>query len=191
MDFNCGDIRALLDARPRKPNGEYVTGPLLACVVNGIDTMGGLIYGFEDKRDGGPGSEERAERFMRDHMKLDARAAELLYHLAGCGMSHEAAPKTGLGVRVDYAVGDDQLFHRFRKDLQHIVHLNVVELAKRFLQTVETIGNNRGCLQFIPSPPKTKLDDALWNDVPYYPKEKSPGTTTRGAEPQSSSRPDM
>ena len=38
--YNCGDIRALLDEQLEQ------AGPLLTCTVNGIDLIGGMMLGF-------------------------------------------------------------------------------------------------------------------------------------------------
>src|SRR4051812_31368532 len=81
QEYICGDIVELLKVELDK------AGPLLACTVNGIDTVGGMMLDFTNN------SKARSIEFMRQHLGLSADAASLMYAVVRCGMAHEGVPK--------------------------------------------------------------------------------------------------
>ena len=66
-EYNCGDVKWLLTKKTP------TLGPLLATVATGIDTVGGMLFGFSK------GSERRSVDFMKGFMALnDASAGDNL-----------------------------------------------------------------------------------------------------------------
>ncbi|GEM_PF-4330221 len=125
VEYNCGDIRILLRARLD------VAGPLLACVVNGIDMLGGMKHGFHAK------SCHRSKEFMKEYMHLSEEHAALLYRAVRCGIAHEGVPKPGIRFFVcDEPVDSGTYFYRGQDDM---VWLNVTELCRQYLAVVEAI----------------------------------------------------
>src|SRR5947209_1547430 len=84
VKYNCGDVRALLKAQLQK------AGPLLTCVVNGIDLLGGMMLGFSAD------SQKRSVRFMMRYLNLSEELARLVYVLVRCGVAHEGTTKLAI-----------------------------------------------------------------------------------------------
>ena len=66
IKYSRGDVEKLIEAKLD------VAGPLLHVVLNGIDAMGGVCFGFDT------GVGERSKRFMTDIMNLDASLARFI-----------------------------------------------------------------------------------------------------------------
>ena len=128
VEYNCGDIHDILSRRPEK------AGPLLACTVNGIDTVGGMILGFAES------SRNRSTEFMQRHLGLTAEEALLMYKLVRCGLAHEGVTKPA----VRFYVHEDRVHPGvfLYKDHQNSIWLNVTELAHSYLEAVERIGKD-------------------------------------------------
>jgi hypothetical protein len=142
--YNCGDIRQLLDLRLRE------IGPLLACTVNGIDTVGGMMLGFRE------GSKKRSVEFLRQHLRLSKEEAELTYCLVRCGLSHEGIAKLRVGILVHYQrILPGTVLYKSPDDL---IWLNVTELAWLYLDAVDTIGKDlHSHLHHTPEPTKGEI----------------------------------
>ena len=90
---------------------------------------------------------------MREQMQLSDEEASVIYDAGRCGVTHEAAPKLRVGIRCDYEVKDNELFHKLSQG-DNYVNLEVVELARRFLRTVEDIQKSKvGILTHLPKEP--------------------------------------
>lgn len=183
-----GDIQALLSTEPVNPySGWPVAGALLAVVTTGIDTLGGMIYDFTDST-GRPNSGDRSKAFMQEQMGLSVRAAQIIYVAGRCGFLHESAPKARVGIRFDSRVNDRVLFHTLDADGGYYVHLEVVELARRFLETVEKIAKDKSVLKHLPDAAwkneagKTQWDETIDALLKYearpHPDRKTTATTT-------------
>lgn len=141
-DYNCGDVRRLLDQRTP------ALGPLLACVLSGIDTLGGMLNGFKQ------GSGKRSVEFMVRHMKLDPDIAHAIYRCARCGYVHEGIGKLNLSWFADFQRLKPGIILYGREDGG--LALNVVELAENYLGVVEDIQGQLATgmcnLRFLPRP---------------------------------------
>jgi len=125
-DYDCGDVRRLLDQKTP------TLGPLLACVLSGIDTLGGMMDGF------GPGnSRSRSVDFMVQHMKFDRDVADVVYRCARCGYVHEGIGKLRLSWFADYERLKPGTVLYVREDGG--LALDVVALAESYLGAVEDI----------------------------------------------------
>lgn len=131
MEYSKGDVLQLLDARLT------CAGPLLNIVMDGIDHLGGMCYGFGSP----PGSKRRSADFMIDKMKLPRELADLLYTVVRCGIAHEGMPKIGVNFFVIYERFEPgRIFYNYEVDDN--IWLSVVELAYLYLSTIERINNN-------------------------------------------------
>lgn len=141
--YNIGDIQALLDsARDTIGPVQDKAGPLLACVVNGIDTLGGMAFGFTD------GSESRSVSFMRDFMGIDQTQGKMLYAIARCGLAHEGVPKLCLRFFVHKYKSEGSILSQ---DRTGTIWLNVTQLARRYCNAVDRIANqNQFPLSYVP-----------------------------------------
>jgi len=126
VQYNCGDIRDILTKKPEK------AGPLLACTVNGIDIVGGMMLGFNE------GSKKRSVVFMRQHLGMTEEEAKLMYALVRCGLAHEGVTK----LAIQFFVHEDRIHPAefLYKDHENSIWLNVTELAHCYLEAVERIG---------------------------------------------------
>jgi hypothetical protein len=143
--YNCGDIRALLDAKLGK------AGPLLSCVVNGLDLVGGMMLGFN------AGSQKRSVEFMTKYMKLPPELAKLLYSLVRCGVAHEGTTK----LAINYFVYPGRLDpgNILYKSTDNSLWLNVTEMAVLYLEAIADISKDVAAhLAHIPS--ATAADEA-------------------------------
>ena len=89
-EYNCGDVKWLLQRKTP------TLGPLLACVGAGVDTVGGMMYGFEK------GSQSRSVQFLKDVVGIDATVAEAIYCCARCGYMHDGIGSLSFGWFADY-----------------------------------------------------------------------------------------
>jgi hypothetical protein len=151
VEYNCGDVRELL-----RQNLDQA-GPLLACTVNGIDTVGGMMLGFSE------GSRKRSTAFMCRHLNLLPEEADLIYALVRCGLSHEGISK----LAVQFFVCEEQVHPGvfLYKDHQNSIWLNVTELAHSYLRAIERIGADiHAHCTYIPTPSSKEIEiyrDAL------------------------------
>lgn len=151
-----GDIQYL------KSNHGGRAGPLLSCVANGIDVMGGILYGFET------GSADRSKRFMATHMSLSTDLANATYRVVRCGVTHEGGPKLGLLFFVHD--GTDQADDLFFKRNDKAICLDVLALASRFETAVKQVAEDS---KLIANQPDIDANDAaswatLVNGLPSY-----------------------
>jgi hypothetical protein len=127
--YNRNDIHELLAKRLD------VAAPLLACTVNGIDTIGGMISGFA-----GSNSKQRSTEFMVRYFSLDKKLAEFVYTIVRCGLAHEGVPKLALRFFVYYERVTRAKF--LYKDWDGSIWLNVTELAWSYVDALETISKD-------------------------------------------------
>jgi hypothetical protein len=122
--YSKGDIEELLDKKMR------CAGPLLAVVMNGIDNLGGMCFGFQTD------SEKRSIEFMKNHMGFPESVARFMYLAVRCGMVHQGMPKVGLefGLLPDRPE-KGRIYYRSYDQ----IYLNVLELAYSYLAAVERI----------------------------------------------------
>lgn len=150
-EYSCGNVRVLLDAKLP------AAGPLLFCVVNGIDLVGGMMCGFRRNN-----SQARSVKFMERYLKLSPQEAKLVYSLVRCGVTHEGTTKLAITYFVDYKRLIRGTF--LYKD-NAVVWLNVTELAFGYLEAIAEIAKNVGAhLWHFPEPDsddETVFTDAL------------------------------
>lgn len=150
VKYNCGDVRALLDAELE------AAGPLLSCVMNGIDLVGGMMLGFCT------GSRQRSVKFMAKYLKLHTELAKLVYALVRCGVAHEGTTKLAINYFVYPSRLDRGTF--LYKDVDNAVWLNVVELAFLYLEAIDEIAKDVGAhLGHIPD--VNSRDEAIFTDA--------------------------
>jgi len=144
-DYNCGDIAMLLGDRTT------ALGPLLSAVAAGIDTVGGMMYGFTEN--GGGNSRPRSVRFLEQILKFNSVAATVIYTCARCGYVHEGLSKLGVRFFADYdRVKPEVVLFRMSDGK---LGLNVAELAYMYLDGIKHVWNNcRAQLQHLPSASK-------------------------------------
>ncbi len=153
MKYNRGDILALLGAKLP------CAGPILNIVMDGVDMLGGMCYGFGT----GPGSKMRSVDFLVQEMKLPKEQAELLYSVVRCGITHEGMPKIGISFFAEYSRHEPgKAFYVYQNDDE--IYLNVVELAYLYLGTLDRIDKDWAAhLHAYPTPQpinKKLFDDA-------------------------------
>lgn len=126
VEYNRGDVEKLLKAKLD------CAGPLLIVVLNGIDTLGGMCYGFR------PGnSKERSVKFMTEKMGVAESVASFLYSVVRCGIVHQGMPKIGLTFFVWYdRIDKGNIFYKCSKNF---IWLNVGELTYLYIDTVDRI----------------------------------------------------
>ena len=125
IKYSKSDVCALLKAKLD------CAGPLLEVIVNGIDNLGGIFYGFSI------GSKERSVRFMKEKMNVSESLAKFLYTIVRCGVAHQGMPKIGLIYFVEYDYPEKAKI--FCKDSKENICLNVVGLAQRYLDTIDDL----------------------------------------------------
>ena len=131
QEYNCGDIKYLL------AHSAGLAGPLLAVTVNGIDLLGGMLYGF------GCGSRARSVRLMEEHMHMTPAVGETIYACVRCGVAHEGTPK----VRFKFGIFPARPACGkivFKDPADHSLALNVTELAYAYLNVVDEIAKDIG-----------------------------------------------
>jgi len=158
--YNNGDIDILLR------NMEHMdgkAGPLFAAVMDGIDLMGGMLYGFK-----GGNSCDRSTRYMREEMDLlnlqkgvgsqSEDEALVLYKYGRCGLLHEGATKYRVSIRFQAKPNGNDIFSVNGNDLV----VNVVPLAREFLESVKRIAQREDINKLkTPSLPSGQLTDSL------------------------------
>jgi hypothetical protein len=148
QQYNCGDIEQLLKLVPAMDK----LGPLLASVVNGIDTVGGMMLGFEER------SNKRSTEFMRQHLRLAPEEADLVYALVRCGVAHEGVTKLAVQffAHFDEAEGTSPRVRPgvfLYRDARNSILLNVAELAYSYLDAIKRIADDiHSHLKYIPAP---------------------------------------
>ena len=141
--------------------------------MSGIDTVGGMIYGFKDgqNRDN---SRSRSSSFMKTHMCMTEEEANGTYDLGRCGMLHQSAPKSRMGIRA-VCTKDGALFHKSGRPGDDTATLEVVELARRYLAAVKIIDSQREQLSYLPDPPKVTFSKVFLDGLTIY---DAPTTTS-------------
>lgn len=138
LDYLVGDTKHLLEIE------EPRSGILLGPVVNGIDTIGGMLLGFN------AGSRKRSVHTMIEHMGYATNIAEFIYVSLRCGLVHQGTSKTGLWF---YALHGE--FHRpspIYKDAGWL-YLDSVALARNFVTAAELLWEQkRSLIRRIPEP---------------------------------------
>ena len=130
MKYSRGDVLQLLDAKLT------CAGPLLNIVMDGIDNLGGMCYGF----DSNIGSERRSVDFMNKEMGLPIEQAEFIYTVVRCGMTHEAMPKIGINIFVLYTRYEPRKTFYIKND--GYIWMNVVEFAYLYLKVIDKISKD-------------------------------------------------
>ena len=128
IKYSKPDIRALLEAKLD------CAGPLLEVIVNGIDNLGGICYGFSE------GSMKRSVRFMKEKMNFSDALAKFLYTIVRCGIAHQGMPKIGVIYFVEYDYPEKEKI--FCKDSKDNIWLNVVGLAQHYLDTIDALNED-------------------------------------------------
>jgi hypothetical protein len=155
LNYNCGDIQRLLGLKLDK------IGPLLACVVAGIDTMGGMMLGFKNNN-----SRERSRKFMTEHLRINVKQAEFVYYFARCGLAHEGAPKGDLELSVEYDYQRNTGKYLYKDRKKKTLILDVTELAYAYLEAVDAINDDiQKYLGYYPDNPNETLFKEAWNTV--------------------------
>ena len=131
-------------------------GPLFLTVTSGIDTMGGILEGFSAVNGNG-NSSTRSCNFMVQKMNIPRKLASLVYTHGRCGAVHEGGIKGGVSLE-----RDENNLEIFNRDNNERLVINVYQLAKKFIETVEKIEASN--LMFIPDF-KTVLFDDIKNLV--------------------------
>jgi hypothetical protein len=128
VQYSKGDLDELLRKQIK------CAGPLLAVILNGIDNLGGMCYGF-DRRNVG-------KRSVKIHGKKDGgpkrEIAKGIYESVRCGVVHQGMPKIGIALYLDYDRLDRGAI--VRKD-SNWIWLNVTELAHQYLDTLTHIAS--------------------------------------------------
>lgn len=124
IKYSKGDIQDLIG---REINS---AGPFLMVILNGIDNLGGMCYGFE------LGSKDRSIKFMEEKMGISNSLASLLYKVVRCGITHQGMPKIGLRYFVDYDCTEKDIFYR---DAEEYLYLNVMGFTNLYIKTIELI----------------------------------------------------
>lgn len=137
LRYNKPDIEELL------ASGTDRAGPLLACVVNGIDAMGGLLYGYRRNN-----SASRSISFMTNCMRLPEDHARLIYTAVRCGLAHQAVTKSGVAFHVSTtaAVRDIILCRASNGDIS----VDVRSLARKYLDTIAKFNCSDNRLEYAP-----------------------------------------
>lgn len=129
VKYSRGDVERLIKAKLD------CAGPLLIVVLNGIDNLGGMCYGF-----GSYNSKERSVKFMTEKMGMNESVSKFLYSIVRCGISHQGMPKIGLRFFLEYdRIDKGKIFY---KRLGDFIWLNVTELAYLYIETIDEIASN-------------------------------------------------
>lgn len=125
--YSKGDVQELLEKELN------CAGPLLAVIVNGIDSLGGMRYGFHK------GSRKRSVEFMKSYMNLSEPVAEFIYMIVRNGIVHQGMPKVGFDYGVLYDRPEKRQIYYKAGDS---ICLSVVEFAYAYLEAVDHIAMN-------------------------------------------------
>src|SRR3989338_9093785 len=123
--YSKKDVECLLEAKLN------CAGPLLEVIVNGIDSLGGICYGFKRNN-----SENRSIQFMKEIMGMNPVLAKFLYVIVRCGVTHQSMPKIGVKYSVLYDRPTAVRGIIFSKDADRFVYVNVVELAYYYIDAI-------------------------------------------------------
>lgn len=142
LKYTISDVEYLIKKFKTRQHGEEThAGPMLMCVVNGIDAAGGIIYGF-NYRNPGPG--RRSADFMEKYMDMPLDLAEFIYTSVRCGASHHGMPRLG----IIFGLWDDTEWHKISSSVNETfcknlangnIWVNVVKLAHSYLDAVRGI----------------------------------------------------
>lgn len=148
--YSMTDVQELLKAKLS------CAGPLLEVVVNGIDNVGGICYGFSSE------SGSRSEQFMTKKMSISTALAKFLYSIVRCGVAHQGMPKIGVIYFVEYEYPQKEKI--FYMDSDNNIWLNVVSLALRYLDAINAINEDieNNALNFPILQPK---ENAIFNQA--------------------------
>ena len=138
VEYLCGDITALLSCQNCGLRDK--AGPLLHCVMAGIDAAGGCLYGFKDENGRG-NSKKRSIRFMVEKLYLDEKLATLIYECVRCGMAHEGITKSGIVFRRGYGAANGQN-HGIYKAEDGSIGICVDCFARYYLRVIRGIEDN-------------------------------------------------
>jgi len=123
-DWSTKDVKKCLDLKNN-------AGPILSMVVNGIDILGGMYYGFST------GSKTRSTIFMEKKMDIPKSLAEFIYKSIRCGMVHEGMPKTA---ELSFGFNGKRIFSKHSTG--RYLYLNVEFFAEKYLEAISEIKNN-------------------------------------------------
>lgn len=122
--YSKGDVQELLEKELN------CAGPLLAVIVNGIDSLGGMRYGFHK------GSRKRSVEFMKSYMNLSEPIAEFIYMIVRNGIVHQGMPKVGVEFGVIYDRPEKGRVYYKSYDW---IYINIVEFAHTYLEAIDQI----------------------------------------------------
>lgn len=153
LNYIVGDVNHLLEIR------ESRSGIILSPVVNGIDTIGGMIHGFKS------GSKTRFIDVLCNYMLLERSLATFLYESLRCGLVHQGTSKIGLKFftlyghlnrnSILYAGGDDWIY------------LDSTALAIKFCQMARRIRQDHPeAIKFIPPLESSSYDKLDGSSLP-------------------------
>ena len=131
IKYSKGDVEALLKAELP------CAGPLLSTIMNGIDNLGGMCYGFKSSNVG-----DRSRYFLHERMGLSEELAAFLYESVRCGIVHQGMPKMGLEFLVQYDSSEGS--NIISRQSEKYLLLNVTALAHCYLKTIEEINAEPG-----------------------------------------------
>ena len=126
LKYSKGDVEALLNAKLP------CAGPLLSTIMNGIDNLGGMCYGFKKTNVG-----DRSRDFLHKQMGLSKELAAFLYASVRCGIVHQGMPKMGLEFLVQY--DGPKCGKIISQQSNEYLLLDVTALAHCYLKTIEEI----------------------------------------------------
>lgn len=195
MKYYKDDIEYLLD-QPGCP-----AGVLFVTVMNAIDVLGGVLFGFKGlKKDGTEkdNSTARSNSFMASsHMGLKPEEAEFLYNYARCGLAHEGITKsTGTGSAtqlVGFEImpksgGYSDIFYKG----PDCICVDARALARKALDAIKAIDQNRSLLKDFPRDPEAKVfSDAhaviVGPDLAEFERRRKPPVSAGGDAAQTTS----
>lgn len=151
MVYNKGDIEALIASKLN------VAGPLLTIVLNGIDVLGGLCYGFE--RSGRNNSRWRSIKILDEKFNMPREIAEYIYESVRCGIVHQGQPKYITKYYVNYDNdGSNDILYRD----SNCYWLDVVEFANEYSRIIDQINIDKiNLIKYEPIIEKTEKDKHL------------------------------
>ncbi len=167
VSYTMPDIEKLLD-------NDMPPGPILITIMSGIDTMGGLIYGFSE------GSKKRSIDFMKDYMDIDEKVTKLLYVYVRCGIAHECITISGVFIgsaQPDYK-DNDQIFFKEIINNEKVIGIETRALAKLFLESIKKLKSENNLDDLIKHTPSVQdnVRDVFNNAYPLLP---NPGSIDR------------
>ncbi len=158
MKYSKGNVEELLDKQIE------CAGTYFAVVCNGIDLIGGICYGFNKKVG------DRSKRFMKEHMNIEEKIADLLYNCVRCGTTHEGMPKIG----IRYGLEPRRLKPKviiYKNEDNNILYLNVTELVFSYLRAIKRIAENPTEYALNIPDPEPKAITSFMNALSSVPNE--------------------